>query len=72
MGVIGKRKAPWNAEQLAKKMAFWHGQRLSSGGRTVAANHGYGSFAGAAEKYAENHYREYTTAAEEILRDLKK
>jgi len=72
MGVIGKRKAPWTVEGLARKIAFWHGQRIVREGATVAAHAGYGSFGGSADKYAENHWREYTSAAEEILADLKK
>ena len=53
MGVLGKRKAPWTIEQLAKNMAFWHGQRISHDGRTVAYWNGGGEFADAPERYTQ-------------------
>jgi hypothetical protein len=72
MGVIGKRKAPWTVEDLARKIAFWHGQRIVGQYDTVASSHGYGLWGHSPEKYAENHWREYTAAAQAILSDLKK
>lgn len=72
MGVIGKRKAPWTVEQLAKKIAFWHGQKKVVNGETLAARHGYGSWGHSPMGYAENHWKEYTSAAEIVLSDLKK
>lgn len=72
MGVLGKRKPPWTTEELSRKIAFWHGQRITGPTRTVATDRGYGSFYDAADKYARNHYQEYTAAAEAVLADLKK
>jgi len=72
MGVLGKRKAPWTVEGLARNIAFWHGQRITRGNETVAAQHGYGSWGHSPKKYADNHWREYTSAAEAVLADLKK
>lgn len=72
MGVIGKRKAPWSVEGLARKLAFWHGQRIIGPTETIASRHGYGSWGHSPEKYSDNHWREYTSAAEIVLADLRK
>lgn len=71
MGVIGKRRPPWTVEELARKIAFWHGQKKVENGQTVAALHGYGSWGHSPERFADFHWHEYASAAEIILSDLK-
>lgn len=59
-------------EQVARLIALWHGQKITvirqGGARTVAAQHGYGQWGDASEKYAANHWQEYLSAADNVIR----
>ncbi len=72
MGVIGKRRPPWTVEGLARKIAFWHGQKKVRNGETWAEMQGFGSWGTSPERYASARWKEYEAAAEIILADLKK
>lgn len=66
-----QRPAGAAIEALAKFIAFWHGRKMTyvnhDGQQTVASSRGFGHFGDAAEKYASTHWREYSSAAEELL-----
>lgn len=72
VGVLGKRKAPWSVERLARSLAFWHGQRISHEGKTVAYWNGGGNFSDAPNRYSDRHWQDYTAAAEMVMHDLCK
>lgn len=58
-------------EELAKIIAFWHGQKMlyhdRDGTHTVASSRGYGRFGDSTDRYMHAHWQEYTSAAEAIL-----
>lgn len=63
-----------SVEALARKIAFWHGQKMiyrnRDGMQTVASSHGYGNWGHSPDRYAEQHWKEYNSAAEMILREM--
>jgi hypothetical protein len=60
-------------EAMARKIAFWHGQKMlyrnRDGMQTVASSRGFGNWGDSAERYADRHWHEYTSAAEQILQE---
>lgn len=54
-------------EIIAREIAFWHGGHITGPTRTIASDHGYGSWGHSPERYAERHWREYIGAAEQML-----
>ena len=60
-------------EAMARKIALWHGQKMiyrnRDGMQTVASSRGFGNWGWSPEDYADRHWHEYTSAAEQILKD---
>ena len=61
-------------EAMAKKIAFWHGQKMvyhdRNGNQTVASSRGFGHWGDSSDRYMHAHWHEYTAAAREILKEI--
>lgn len=61
---------PENIRKIAHDLAMWHGSKITlhrdGENLTVAAQHGYGSWGHSPTRYADNHWRAYTAAAEYV------
>ena len=72
---IGYRCNPKETEieAMARKIAFWHGQKMlyrdCDGMQIVASSRGFGHWGDSPDRYADRHWQEYTSAAEQILEE---
>lgn len=69
------KKEDGQRDRIARALAFAHGAKIAyhqdGQSLTIAASRGYGSWGHSAERYAENHWREYTECAEATISILQ-
>lgn len=54
-------------EQVARMLAFWHGQKISGPTRSIATDHGFGAHGGATSDYSDAMWKRYDAAAEYVI-----
>lgn len=63
-------------ERSARAIAQWHGCKIighwDGETQTLASKHGYGHWGHSPDRYAENHWREYTAVAEFMAEEMQK
>lgn len=59
-------------QRIATAIALFHGSKFvvhnRDGNQTVASLHGYGHYGDASERYARDHWQEYSAAAEFVTK----
>lgn len=61
-------------EKIARLIAFWHGAKITlirNGSHTVAAQHGYGQWGDAPERYSAAHWQEYLPAVDAVIKFME-